>query len=380
MVNNAFEKARQQWSDKLSTLTLEEVLKTEELEERISHIIMEANAFRKMGPILSYFEETPQSQEEAVDLIIEIPQVKKSDITVEYPDNYFKFKRMVRGGELINLNNEHLYADQIYIPEHVVRDFGLVTGNIVEATVEHFDNGSYKNTITHIVEQSLTEESFNREEYSYLIVDKGDLGHLYATRFATGGYAKNESGDILRFALSENDVNRYKVSEGSIIDVAVDLETDYYCISFVHRTDSLPQSNVAPKKKKVKEQTPIEETDSTLFDGIDYDLDVFKGKSFLLMAGEHLLPRYEQLFIDELGMELYQYNTDTETHQMAQKIESGVDYAIACPSVVNHDATNLFKDAAKRSKIHYTFSRYDGPKQVLLSLIELDKRVKGRAS
>ena len=384
MVNYAFDKARQEWANKLKSLSLHELLETDEPEERLKVIMEEIKSFRKMKPIIGYFEEAPSSVEEEYhepsELIIQVPNQVKSAPT-EYPDNYFTFKRMVRGGELININDPSRYTDQVYIPEHVVRDFGLVTGTIVEATIDEFTNGNSKNTITHIVEQALTEETFKRFEYPYLIAEKNEFGEFYASRMATGGYAKNEDGDILRFPLSQNDVNRYRIEKGSIVDIAVDLESNYHCVAFVHRTDEIPTPTPVAKKKKPKDVlSTTEESESTMLEGIDYDLERFKGKSFVLMSGEYLSPRYEQLFIDELGMELHQFNTDTETHQMAQKIESGVDYAIACPAVVNHDATNLFKDAAKRSKIHYTFSRYDGPKQVLLSLIELDKRIQANAS
>lgn len=381
MVNQAFEKARQQWADKLSTLTFEDVLHKEELEARIANIIMEANAFRKMAPILGYFEDPAREEVPPMNIPIEKPHQIERDAVNEYPGDHFKFKRMVRGGEIINLNDEHLYTDQIYIPEHVVRDFGLVTGDIVEATVEALGNNNYKNTITHVVEKSPYEECFNRKEYPHLIVEKSEFGELYASKFATGGYAKNEDEDILRFMLSDNDISRYRLEVGSIVDVAIDTKSHYSCVSFVHRTEAPVQSIQSAKKKKAKEsQSSTEESDSKLFDGIDYDLEHFKGKSFVLMAGEHLATRYEQVFTKELGMTLHQFSTDNEVAMMASMIESGVDYAIACPSVVNHDATGQFKTAAKDTQTPFSFSRYDGPKQILISLIELDKRVNGQAS
>lgn len=383
MINQAFDKARHEWAEKLYSLTFEELLDTDHPETRLSTIMEEIKAFRKIAPILGYFkEDTPLSQEEnnePVDIVFEIPNQSK-DNSSEYPDNYFKFKRMVRGGELINLNDPNLYTDQLYIPEHVVRDFGLVTGTIVEATIEEFTNGNSKNTITHIVEHALTEESFNRLEYPYLIVEKNEFGELYVSRMATGGYVKNNNGDFLLFPLSQNDVNRYRIEEGSIVDIAVDTESNYNCVSFVHRTEDLPNTTPTAKKKKVKDASTEEEHESTILDGIDYDLDRFKGKRLVLVSGEYLSQRYEKLFAEELGMELHQFNTHNETHHMADKIESGVDYAIACPSVVTHEATNLFKDAAKRTKTNFAFSRYDGPKQVLLSLIDLDKRIQAKTS
>lgn len=381
MIIQAYEKARSNWSDQIKELSYEELMKDDVLEERLALIIQEAQAFRKMAPIKGYFDQLDSlpSEESQPASSLELPEEKVLDSGNQFPDDYFKFIRMLRGGELINLNDPNKYSDEIYIPENIVRDKDLISGDIVKATVVELANNKHSNSILEIVERAGTDETADRIEYKFLLVEKDLTGEYHASRFASGGYVKNEEGDFLRFSIPAKDVSRYGIEDGSVIDLAVEDETGAYLVTFIHHMKSDFELSKPTPKKKVKSESEIDLRD-TLFKDISYDLSVFKGKSLVLVSGDHTAARYEEVFTQALGMELQQFNSKKEVQQMAQAIESGVDYAIACPSIVGHDATGHFKEAAKRSNTNFSFSKNTGVKQVLMTLIQLDKRSNGKVS
>ncbi|MBA4293770.1 hypothetical protein C0431_12480 [bacterium] len=376
-INHVFDVAKKAWMAKIESLTYQDVLEGDVVPEVFQSIFLEVETFKKVGPIAHYFDRQLPIEEQPTSEPVEIDIPTKA----VYPDDHFRFKRLVRGGELINLNNESLYMDQVYVPESSVRDFGLVTGDIVEASVYENTPGKYTNRIHQVISQVEPHvETAPFVTYAHLLVERNGFGELYAAKYASGGFAKNDDGDMLQFRISINDERRYGIHKGSLVDIAVDQQSGYTCVSFNHKQEELTDSS--SKTKKAKKEASVQDSsdeESGLYDGIEYDLKSFEGKTLVLIAGEHLVPRYEQVFQKDLGMNLLQFNIDRELPQMVQSIENGPDYAIACPSVVGHDATESFKDAAKKTKVDYTFSKYDGPKQVLLKLVELDQRVKERA-
>ncbi|MGF0347733.1 hypothetical protein ACQR3P_29255 [Rhodococcus sp. IEGM1300] len=372
-IHEAFNQAKKNWIEHLDKVTYEDLKEGTPLNDVIRLINEDAESFNQLARLESYFEKNVYAStvniSDPEEHSVALPEKEES----LYKDDAFAFHRMVRGGQLVNVNNRSAYMHQIYIPENIVREFSLVTGDIVTAEVKDRNYGiGYNTTITGVLEPiSPREESMPRLEYSYLIVEKGAGDSLYASRIATGGFAKNEDGDILSFEIKDVEAKRYNVEEGSIIDVAIDLTTYYNCVTFNHGMNSSSPSTPAPKKKVKRES----ESDSTIFDGIDYDLEALRGKSLVLFSDKKLFGRYEHVFENQLGMQLIFFGDDKDISSMKSAISNLPDFAIACPCSSGHKASGTLRESSIQYDVLHTFAQGDGPKQVLISLVELAERM-----
>lgn len=374
IIENAFEQAKKNWIKQIETFSYDDLINGSDSLYVLTKMVDEAATFKRVSEINHYFIETGEAPIlepiEPTQPIEPIDEVKQAE-DPKYDDDAFVFQRMVRGGQLLNINKESAYVHQIYVPENVVREQDLISGDIVSADVKErpYGNG-YLTSIKSILDRfHPRKESMARIQYSRLLVEEDPkTGSLYASRYVLGGFVKNENEDILRFDILPAEAKRYQIEQGGIVDIAIDKATNYHCVAYSHGTskESTPQP-----KKKVKRES---ETESSIFDGIDYDLAKLRDQSFVLFSNPKLQARYEGIFEKQLGMELYFYSEDKHLSDMKTAIENIPDYAIACPCTTSHLATETLREVSNEANVLHTLAPGDGPKQVLISLVELAER------
>lgn len=133
------------------------------------------------------------------------------DIEEEEENQYFVFKRKLRGG--IVLMGEEDY----FIPEQMVRDMGLSHDDLVKSGVPYTHENRIRRNFSVVEKRNLTNE--NRVQLTEFVVSKTSRG-LCLVHDTEGTSHLLESGEPYTFCISKSDINDYNLKENDIVDAA----------------------------------------------------------------------------------------------------------------------------------------------------------------
>ncbi|MGM0817425.1 MAG: hypothetical protein ACQEUO_18310 [Bacillota bacterium] len=184
--------------------------------------------------------------------------------------NLYEFKRNASGGLLYSTTNKG--TNPIYIPETIIRDMNIATGDIIKAEPTSYE-GRYNYSLYEKVNLDGIEQ--DRVEIKFGVVDDED-GQLVVKRTTDGEiYMDGEKASV---TVHEGLKEKYGLVEGSIVDLAYLKSEKRLQIAWHHKTNhefTFSQSNhqsslataLGSALKNTKKNNDSSKSSSDIFEG-----------------------------------------------------------------------------------------------------------------
>lgn len=240
----------------------------------------------------------------------------------------YLFERKLRGGILPEI--------EAFVPEGIIRKLGLEHGDMVQAE-KLYDNGNRTKYLYTLVQSKKAGDAPGRKQMDYCLVEK-EAGSLVVK----GSYLKNEfirfDGVRYSIVLNEQDLQRFEIKEGDLIDVAYKDENPAESkVLWIHETE-LPvqvEEKVEKKRKNVDTNKEMsEEWEQTL-----------TGTNVLIIGNESSKANY-QAEIEKRGG-TFQWADSNKRMDSYPSLVRKCSFAIFLLGVSGHTCMKQFKQLCK---------------------------------
>ncbi|AQS42444.1 DUF2325 domain-containing protein (plasmid) [Bacillus velezensis] len=236
----------------------------------------------------------------------------------------YKMKRNLKGG--------WIEEQGIYVPERIVREYGLEEGDLISAV--HIADKHYK---YELIEKSKNKQPVNRVELNYCILSK-ENSYLVASEYWKNGEKRIIKYDDIphTFLINNETIQKYDLTEGSIVDIAYKKSNvNEFKVIWKHDMNSIPYAKPLPSsfyKEKVDKEEPLQTNE-------------LKGKKILLLGGQRTAD-FERA-IANIGGELTHADDSINLRRLESMVKN-CDYLVIMIYNVGHVRAEKAKDLAKK--------------------------------
>lgn len=265
----------------------------------------------------------------------------------EKEENCYRMKRNLKGGWLDGIN--------VYVPERIVREYGLEEGDLVSAV--QIADKYYK---YQLVEKTKIKQPTNREELNYCILTKQN-SYLVASEYWEKGLKKMIKHDDAphTFLINDETILKYNLTEGSIVDIAFKKDNiNDFKVIWKHDIDSIPHTKPLPSsfyKEKPDKEEPIQTNE-------------LSGKKVLLLGGQRTLEFVRA--IENIGGELTHADDSTSSKRLESMVKN-CDVLVIMIYHIGHIKAEKAKELAKKYEKRFTVMESRG----ISNLVETTKAV-----
>jgi Uncharacterized protein conserved in bacteria (DUF2325) len=210
--------------------------------------------------------------------IVEEPSKEESmeELLKEEESKVYRFERRIKAGVIPELG--------AYVPEIIIQDLGLEHGDLV--TAKFLEKGigkpdQYEFSLVKKAEEITHPEGI--QEVNLGIIEYiPRFGAFGISKTAGGGQLYNEYNEELTLQIADEDLDRFTLHEGDIVDAAYYIDNPSYVrIRWVHNFD---ETDKAEKTEKPKPSSYYKKTDKD--DEKEEVKQIFKGKTICALGFE----------------------------------------------------------------------------------------------
>ncbi|HDA5091078.1 TPA: DUF2325 domain-containing protein [Staphylococcus aureus] len=267
----------------------------------------------------------------------------------DFPIDLYVFQRRLRGG-IATQNDESTQVTEL-VPESIVREEGLVNGDVIKIEKHYYSNNTHRFTKQNNIPRENVGD-YPIVSYDNAIVTFDDTLQQYTIKcYYTDGGMKTTP----QLIISNIDVERYGLKDGDVVDVAHQPNRSSVRVRWKYSTDELPYV----KPRKASEYKENESTQMSIKDSI------IKDKTIGVIGAESYIQSYTEEVEKRKGNLIH---TDSEVKGKIENLVNQSDIVVIPIFEVGHIKMDLAKHFCKELDIPYLILRSNGRSNFIMSI------------
>ncbi|HHD0846050.1 DUF2325 domain-containing protein [Staphylococcus capitis] len=255
--------------------------------------------------------------------------------------NLYVFQRRLRGGIGIQKSGDEESVE--IVPESIIKDLSLETGDVFKLEKHAFGINKHRFTKQHHLPKEEVED-YPIVSYDTAIASYDNILKCFTIK---GYYNDGKVKSTPQLVINEDDVNRYRVEDGDIIDVAHQPNRSSVRIRWKYNTEE--ETYIKPRKSSEYKDTHSQKE--------MIDDSVIENKCIGVIGASSYINRYKEEIEKRNGTLL---NTDSEQKEQIENFVLQSDLIVIPIFEVGHIKMDLAKKYAKEYDKPYVILRSNG--------------------